>query len=209
MSTKERREREKLALRTAILKAAQEIAASEGWSAVSIRKIAERIEYSPPMVYEYFDDKEALLRTIKAEAFGQLLIQMQREREKIDNAGDGLLAIGQAYLDFAFANPALYFVMHGLGGVPFDTQINHDFASKPPEIIAVITFVMEVLQKWAAEQGVAFRSIEDAFFMTWSAMHGLIALYFCGSLPFDEAKVRALVRIQIESFITAWRITPP
>jgi AcrR family transcriptional regulator len=206
MSNKERREREKAALRAAILQSAQQLAIEEGWSAVSIRKIAERIEYSPPMVYEYFDDKEALLRAIKGEAFGRLLGKMQREREKATDATEALYAIGRAYLEFAFANPAIYRMMHGLDGVPFDSNArNH----KPPEVLAVIGLVMELLQGWAGEQSVQFTSVENAFFMMWSGLHGLIALHFSGAIPFDVPHIHTLARGQIEAYMITWRITPP
>lgn len=209
MSTKERREREKTALRGAILNAAQEIAVREGWGAVSIRKIAERIEYSPPMVYEYFDDKEALLRAIKAEAFGRLLIEMQHDHQRARNTQEAIALIGQSYLDFAFANPALYRIMHGLDGVPFDTQVSHDPAQKPPEVLTVIGFVMNALQDWATEQGIRFESVENAFFMMWASMHGLIALYFAGAIPLTEIQVQTLVYAEIQAYLTAWRKTPP
>src|SRR5215831_17182373 len=61
MGFKERRDRERTEMRQAILHAASEIAAQEGWHAVTIRRVAERIEYSPPTIYEYFESKEALL----------------------------------------------------------------------------------------------------------------------------------------------------
>ncbi|MBD0354009.1 MAG: helix-turn-helix transcriptional regulator, partial [Rubrobacteraceae bacterium] len=61
MGIKERRERQRRELRSSILSAAREIASEEGWGAVTIRKIAGRIEYSPPMLYGYFDSKEDIL----------------------------------------------------------------------------------------------------------------------------------------------------
>ena len=55
-----RREREKIQLRQAILDATQAIAAKEGWQAVTTRKVAEKIEYSLPTLYEYFENKEKI-----------------------------------------------------------------------------------------------------------------------------------------------------
>ncbi|WP_428660628.1 TetR/AcrR family transcriptional regulator [Runella sp.] len=68
----ERRERLRKQVRNDILKTARDIAREEGWQAVSIRKIAEVIEYSPPILYEYFDNKDKLLETIRNEGFAYL-----------------------------------------------------------------------------------------------------------------------------------------
>ena len=61
MGIKERRERQRREVRGGILDAARGIAVAEGWRSVTIRKIAERIEYSPPVIYEHFDSKDELV----------------------------------------------------------------------------------------------------------------------------------------------------
>ncbi len=72
MGSKQRRQRERQELRQAILAAARDIAAREGWQAVTIRKVAEAIEYTPPIIYEYFASKEALLFELLREGFWQV-----------------------------------------------------------------------------------------------------------------------------------------
>lgn len=72
MGIVERRERLRKQVRNDILKTARDIAREEGWQSVSIRKIAEVIEYSPPILYEYFDNKDKLLETIRNEGFAYL-----------------------------------------------------------------------------------------------------------------------------------------
>src|SRR5215510_7462890 len=108
MGIKERREREKLEVRKAILDAACQIAASEGWSAVSIRKIADRIEYSPPMVYEYFKDKDDLLYTLMVEGFRQLGVRLREVRLAAAKPEQALLDVGLAYWQFSVDSPELY-----------------------------------------------------------------------------------------------------
>ena len=56
-------------MKQAILAAARDIAAQEGWQAVTIRKVADRIEYSPPMIYEHFENKDAVLLELMREGF--------------------------------------------------------------------------------------------------------------------------------------------
>ncbi|MEL6805067.1 MAG: helix-turn-helix domain-containing protein, partial [Bacteroidota bacterium] len=58
---RERREKEKAAQTNSILRAARKIAVAEGWTKVSIRKISKEIAYTPPVIYEHFKNKEAIL----------------------------------------------------------------------------------------------------------------------------------------------------
>ena len=73
MGIKERRQRQRQQLREGILSAAREIASVEGWQAVTIRKIAGRIEYSPPVIYEHFGSKEGLYTQVVEYEFRILL----------------------------------------------------------------------------------------------------------------------------------------
>jgi len=69
MGSKQRREREKEALRQDILDAARELFVEEGYDNVSMRRVAEKIEYSPTTIYLYFEDKASLLYAICEETF--------------------------------------------------------------------------------------------------------------------------------------------
>jgi AcrR family transcriptional regulator len=67
MGVKERHERERDAVRRAILDAARELFVSEGYEHVSMRRIAERIEYSPAAIYSYFPSKEDIFVALAEE----------------------------------------------------------------------------------------------------------------------------------------------
>src|SRR6266702_7510484 len=126
MGIKQRRESERQEMRQemrqSILSAAREIAAEEGWQAVTTRKVAERIEYSQPTIYEYFENKEAILLALLRLGYEQLVAMMQLAFDSTDDPQDRLLAMTEAYWDFAFRSPELYQVMHGLAGTPFGWQ---------------------------------------------------------------------------------------
>src|SRR5437588_7508199 len=77
MGIQQRRERERQEIRLRILSAAHEIAAEEGWQAVSTRKVAERIEYSQSTIYEYFENKEAILLALLRSGYEQLVVVVQ------------------------------------------------------------------------------------------------------------------------------------
>lgn len=113
MGVRERRQREREELRRAILDTAREIAAGEGWAAVTIRRVAEKIEYSPPVIYEHFSSKEEIVIELMREGFRGMLAEMRAARDAQRNPVDALLAIGQAYWSFSVAHPEMHLGMHG------------------------------------------------------------------------------------------------
>src|SRR5437763_6912307 len=123
MGIKQRRESERQEIRQemrqSILSAARQIAAEEGWQAVTTRKVAERIEYSKPSIYEYFENKEAMLLALLRSGYQQLVTVMQEAVASTDDPEARLLAMTEAYWHFAFRSPELYQVMHGLAGISF------------------------------------------------------------------------------------------
>ena len=72
MGVKERQERERVATSRAILDAARELFVAEGYQNVSIRKIAEKIEYSPAAIYSYFPSKDDIFLALAEEGFRML-----------------------------------------------------------------------------------------------------------------------------------------
>ena len=114
MGIKERRQRRQL--RAGILAAAREVARAEGWPAVTIRRIAARIEYSPPVIYEYFDSKEDLLLELVRMGYAGQLEAVEKARDASDDPGEVLLEMSRAWCRFAFEATDLYEVMYGLGG---------------------------------------------------------------------------------------------
>lgn len=102
-------------MRRAILGAAHDIAIGEGWQAVTIRRVAEKIEYSPATIYEYFESKEQIVVELLRDGFRLLLEDMRAAREAHADPEAALIAMGLAYWDFAWKRPALYQGMNGLG----------------------------------------------------------------------------------------------
>ena len=110
MGVLERRERERSETREKILDAARELFINEGYDGVSMRKVAEKIEYSPTAIYGYFADKEDLFLQLCHEDFHRLaesFIQLANVRDPIER----LREIGRAYLEFGVRNPNHYRMM--------------------------------------------------------------------------------------------------
>jgi AcrR family transcriptional regulator len=107
MGTKERRERERQETRDRILDAAREMFVKDGVEAVTMRAIADKIEYTPTAIYHHFRDKDALLRELAEHDAGELARAFQRIG-KIEDPIERLRRIGYAYLQFGLENPSHY-----------------------------------------------------------------------------------------------------
>ena len=110
MSTTDRRQRHRASLRREILDAASQLFVEEGYQRVTMRRIAERIEYSPTTIYLYFKDKNELLAAVCEETFSQLATKLERLRKSVSTPLGYLREALRTYVDFGLANRAQYTV---------------------------------------------------------------------------------------------------
>ncbi len=108
MGTKERRARHKTELRARILDAARELFLTEGVERVSMRRIAERVEYSPKTLYLYFKDKGEILYHLCEEAFRKLEVETAYLERSSDDPELVLRKGLRLYVEFGLANPHDY-----------------------------------------------------------------------------------------------------
>lgn len=114
MSHIERRLKDKEEMKQSILDAARIIAGKEGWQAVTIRKIADEIEYTPPIVYEYFENKEALFKELIYLGFRMMHKDIEKAKQSESDPKKLLFNIGLICWDFAFNNTDLFQLMFSL-----------------------------------------------------------------------------------------------
>src|SRR5215208_5443640 len=117
MGITERRLRQKEEVRSAILTTAWQMVKSEGWQSLSIRKIADAIEYSIPVIYDHFENKEAILMEFAKEGFQLLNKKVQSAKEKYTDPAEQLKTMADAFWNFASKNKEYYQLMYGLGMV--------------------------------------------------------------------------------------------
>jgi AcrR family transcriptional regulator len=110
----DRKLREKEAVKHSILEAAKNIAAKEGWHSVTIRKIADAIEYTPPIVYEHFENKEDLIRELIYSGFDILGIEFVRILKSNNDPKILLKELTLLHWDFAINNRVLYQLMFSI-----------------------------------------------------------------------------------------------
>ncbi len=107
MTTKDRRTRELQETREKILDAARDMFSQEGFDAVTMRAVADRIEYTPTAIYHHFKNKHALLSEICARDFGMLAQHFVSSITTADPV-QRILEVGQTYLQFAEDHPSHY-----------------------------------------------------------------------------------------------------
>jgi AcrR family transcriptional regulator len=107
MGIAERRERQRAELRDQILAAASRIMAEEGFSALTMRKIAEAIEYSPATIYLHFESRDQIAMQLVRDGFAALLEHMAPALAQTDPL-ERLKEFGRRYIDFSLRHPATY-----------------------------------------------------------------------------------------------------
>ncbi|MDZ4802951.1 MAG: TetR/AcrR family transcriptional regulator [Bryobacteraceae bacterium] len=174
MGVQERKAREKEELRKVILDAATDLFSQEGYEAVSMRKIAERIEYSPTTIYLYFKDKTDLLDNVCADTFGGLLqVLAAIESENLEPL-EGLSLGLKAYIQFGLDHPAHYRVTFLMRHTVFPAR---DAPCKADCVgdLAFGALVRSVSR--CMEAGILRADDPQLVSETlWSAIHGLTAL---------------------------------
>lgn len=174
MGVKERRERERTQVREKILDAALEFFAHEGAEGVTMRALAEAIEYSPPVIYAHFRDKDAIIRELcyrqlheLAKAFATFAHLDPLER---------LRRIGYVYADFAVEHPSHFRFMF-LTTHPVEPVLTEEELNDPQ------THAYAFLKQTVNDAIVAgllrpqYSDAEEIAQMCWASAHGLVALH--------------------------------
>jgi len=196
MGIQERRERERAAIRKRIIDAAEQIAASKDWDAVTIRAVAGAIEYSPALIYEYFSNKDEILLALMRQGFGRLHAALAKVVEAAQTPAAAVEGLGLAYWAFALESPTLYQLMHGLRGVPFGTN------QTPPEAIACFEDLHGPIERLMAEAGqLEARDSEEQTDLYWAFLHGLVSLCMNQRIKGGPKRASTLVRRLTRDFI--------
>ena len=176
MGIQERRQREKEELRDQILDAAREMFVERGYDAVTMRGIAERIEYSPTAIYLYFADKESLIRAICDADFGALAGQFQTIAG-IQDPVERIRAIGRGYADFARRHPNQYRLMF-MTSLPAHTSSEGSSIERGnPEEDAYAFLRLAVSDAIQTKRFLPkYKNPDLVSQILWSGIHGVVSL---------------------------------
>jgi AcrR family transcriptional regulator len=171
-ATSERRERDRAHRHQLIITAARELAESEGWESVTTRRLADRVEYSQPVLYSHFQGKDAIVSAVALDGFTELAALLSRARQAAAPGPEpALRAVCRAYLRFATERPALYQAMFVL-----PTDLKFASAETPPPLLACFT---EFVDCFPADNPRRELIAE----VLWSALHGIAVLSESGRIP--------------------------
>lgn len=200
MGIKERRERERQELRQSILSAALEIAEQEGWQAVTMRKVAELIEYRPPVLYDYFGSKEGMLQELVREGFEKLLGRVRHAYEETGDAGERIVRLSLVYCDFAWEEKELYQVMHGIGGAACS------MGDLPPALVEFGALMRKAVGLAVGKQGAAAAYIDEVMDIHRAMLYGLVALTLEGRLAGGKERAMLLVERATRDWLVTARL---
>ncbi|EJC84319.1 transcriptional regulator [Rhizobium leguminosarum bv. trifolii WSM2297] len=183
MGISERKERERAEREQRIIAAARMLAERDGWASVTVRRLAQEIEYSQPVLYAHFENRDAIVGAVSLKGFEELGPTLRASVPAGASPEEAIEAVATAYLEFAFERPALYEAMFVLpSGLRFAK-------SDTPQVLRE-TFgaMMGVVDRFCADAEVA----TEAF---WAALHGLAELERHGRIraAFRSERVRHIV----------------
>jgi AcrR family transcriptional regulator len=198
MSRKERRLRDQQELKQSILEAARAIALAEGWSNVTMRKIADRIEYSHAAIYAYFENKDVLLLELVHEGFRLLAADLKLARAQAHDPEEALRLLAHGYREFAWRYPELYRLMYGLDGVTFSIS-EPDKEGLQIEDVFTLT-IKNILDShgWSTEH------LADQVNILWGIAHGLVTLTLADRIRGGQAQATQLFERAFQDMLLAW-----
>ena len=170
MGSKERIARLKEETRENILDAALEIVKEEGWQSLSMRKIADKIEYTAPIIYEYFANKEGILLELTRTGYIILGADLRTTMAATDDPAEQLEAMWISYWNFAFSNKELYRLMYGVD------MVCCEMTKSMPEAESSNRLFFDVIEKLVIPKNNTEEFVCRKFYTFWSIIHGLISI---------------------------------
>jgi len=183
MGTAERKSRRKEGVKQEILDAARDLFVSEGYEAVSMRKIADRIEYAPGTIYLYFHDKAEILDTLCRQTFEKLRMRLEAIEKDPGDPVEGLRRGLRTYIQFGLDNPNQYIVTFVVA------KSEAEVAKQSGATAGQVCFdCLRGIVRQNIEGGfINGGGVEETAQALWAAIHGVTALLVsnCG-FPFVE-----------------------
>jgi AcrR family transcriptional regulator len=173
MGIAERKEKQKQDIKKMILDASMQLFIEQGFEHVTMRKIADLIEYSPTTVYLYFKDKNEIFFQLHELGF-QKLVEMNKNLAEIQNPLLRLYKMGENYINFGMNNPEFYDVMF-IQRAPMEVLAQMevcDWSVGDTAFDALKNLLVECMEKGLIQKA----PIEAVAMAIWGMVHGLVSL---------------------------------
>lgn len=169
ISIASRRQKHKEELRRVILDAAREIFVDQGYEGFSMRRLAEKIEYSPGSIYLHFKNKEELFEVLVEESFARLLVTLSQLRNRrhwpdpVDELRHGM----QAYIEFGLKNQ---------GDYRFVFMLSSPLQKRPYKVSEAFDVLRDMVRRCVEEKRFHAADVELTSQALWSSIHGITSL---------------------------------
>ncbi|MCP3105384.1 TetR/AcrR family transcriptional regulator [Myxococcus sp. K15C18031901] len=197
MGISERKERQRAELREQILRVAREMVVKEGFGALSMRKLAEAVEYAPATLYLHFENRDAIARELCVRGFGEFLAALE-PAAAVKEPLERLERMAEAYVRFGQEHPETYRLIF-LEDARLSTELFRDAPDGAgPRSFALLAAVFEDLKTAGrlAEDAQPARLAEVA----WAGLHGIVSLKLtCAA--FQETTADALRASLVETLV--------
>jgi AcrR family transcriptional regulator len=161
------------------------IAERDGWESVTVRRLADEIEYSQPVLYSHFENRDAIVGAVALDGFGEMVTALRAAIQTFSTPEEALEGVATAYLDFAFDRPAMYEAMFVL-----PTGLRFARSDTPTELRETFGALATVIAPFCQD-------VEAAAETFWASLHGLAQLERHGRIrpAFRIQRVALIVRM--------------
>jgi len=203
MGVKERKERDRLEMREMILQSAHNLFLDKSFEEISIRNIADAIEYSPATIYLYFKDKNEIFYALQGEAF-KIFNSYVADVVSVANPFDRLIELANKYISFTFTHPKYYNIMFIMES-PMNCDENSENWMEGAKAHQFLEVIVEACKAKGYFKSQGTRVVS---FMIWSFMHGMCSLALRNRMRIYEPKDREIIRAQsLRQFMDLLRLT--
>jgi AcrR family transcriptional regulator len=205
MSVKDRRARQKTLLRQQILDAARELLVRDGYEKLSMRRVAERIDYSPTAIYLHFKDKQELVSNLCDETFARLVRELETLPDEFPDPLVRLRKGMERYIAFGLKHPDHYLPTFVLP-LPDHLGAERKEEAASPESNGMRAFAC---LRDAIADGVKTRKLRKvdpdvAARAAWAGIHGITSLLIVHeAFPWGDKK--AVVAAMVDTLVEGLR----
>lgn len=199
MGIAERRQSERENIRKKIINAASEILSKEGYESLSIRKIANNIEYSPGVIYHYFKDKAEIVACVVEEGYGAILKNISGIEIDGENPDRTMVDTLKLYIELMLKTPEQFkaILMNDIEGIQEKVNVLEEGISKKRKSIKLLCDLIAVcIQKGKFRD----MDVELTAQVIWTSTHGLISRLILEKNISEEQKNR-LINYHFEMII--------
>lgn len=194
MNKQQPAKRRQIQTRRNIIQNAYQIIAEKGLEHLSIRDLADSIDYTPGALYKYFGSKDEIIDAVRSYCFTRLNNFIAARIQAASTASEMLLEGGLAYIEFAAQNPQDYILMFGLEPSPATTGDQREEAMKA---------LLQIVQHGIASGEIRPGDDYDQQAITlhcWATVHG-IAMLQTAVLQDEQADTLAMSRVILQKVI--------